>query len=121
MEDLKNNKMLWILIGVTIFNIGAFIAGKIVIDKAADRVIQKLQKDYSPSPYGPGFDPDKVSPEGFKASKSYLEQRDEINFEPQPLAQPNLQTHGGNISNSMNIADAWRSGWEQDRGFNPAQ
>jgi len=31
-----------------------------LIDKLADRVIEKLQKPYSPSPYGPGVDPDKL-------------------------------------------------------------
>ena len=121
MEDLKKNKMLWILLGVTIFNIAAFVVAKIVIDKAADRVIEKLQKDYSPSPYGPGFDPDKVSPDGFKATKAYFEQRDEIVFEPQSLVNQNLQTHGGNISDLANAVNTWREGWEQDRGFNPAQ
>jgi len=36
------------------------IGGKIFVDKVADVVIEKLKKDYSPSPYGPGIDPDKI-------------------------------------------------------------
>lgn len=32
------------------------------IDRVAARVVQKIGRDYSPSPYGPGFDPDKVRP-----------------------------------------------------------
>jgi hypothetical protein len=36
------------------------LGNKIVIDKVADRVIQKLQREYSPSPFAPGFDPDKI-------------------------------------------------------------
>lgn len=31
-----------------------------LINKVAHRVIQQLQKEYSPSPYGPGIDPDKL-------------------------------------------------------------
>jgi hypothetical protein len=63
MDDLKNNKMLWVVIAFTVLNLGLFFGSKIVVDKAADRVIEKLQKEYSPSPYGPGLDPDKVDPE----------------------------------------------------------
>jgi hypothetical protein len=30
------------------------------VDHVSDKVIEKLSKEYSPSPYGPGLDPDKV-------------------------------------------------------------
>lgn len=30
------------------------------VDRVSDRVIQRLRQDYSPSPYGPTVDPDKV-------------------------------------------------------------
>jgi len=30
------------------------------VETVADKVILKLQKEYSPSPYGPGLDPDKI-------------------------------------------------------------
>ena len=36
------------------------VCNKIIVDKVADRVIQKLQREYSPSPFSPGFDPDKI-------------------------------------------------------------
>lgn len=121
MEYLKTNKVLWILLAVTIFNLTFFVAGKFLIDKAAERVIEKLQKDYSPSPYGPGLDPDKMSPEGFKASKAAFEQREGLDNEMQFLSGTNMQTHGGDLSKMANVADAWRFNWEQDRGFNPAQ
>jgi ABC-type cobalt transport system substrate-binding protein len=35
-------------------------------DKIAERVIQKLKRDYVPGPYEPGFDPDKVPPGSIK-------------------------------------------------------
>lgn len=66
--DLKDNKIFWGLIALTIFNLTLLFGSKFIIDKVADRVIQKLQKEYSPSPYGPGFDPDKINIDFFKKS-----------------------------------------------------
>lgn len=55
-----NNKFFWIVVALTgailVFGVG----GKIFVDKVADVVIEKLKKEYSPSPYGPGIDPDKI-------------------------------------------------------------
>jgi hypothetical protein len=57
---LMNNNNNKILITLTVSALLVLFAGKIMVDKIVDRVIQKLQKEYSPSPYGPGFDPDKI-------------------------------------------------------------
>jgi hypothetical protein len=118
MEDLKSNKMFWVLVVVTIFNIGAFLLGKVVVDKAADRVIQKLQKEYSPSPYGPGFDPDKVSPDAFKAQKQYFELRKQS--PSKVFFDEGLR--GGTetpLNPVIQAADDWRDDWEKSRGANP--
>lgn len=58
--DKKNEYIVWfiLILGVFIFAFG--IGTNVLIEKVSDRVIKKLQKDYSPSPYGPGFDPDKI-------------------------------------------------------------
>jgi len=40
-----------------------------LIDKISDKVIERLQRDYSPSPYGPSVDPDKIDMEKFKKTK----------------------------------------------------
>lgn len=117
MEDLKENKLLWILLAVTFVNVAGFVLGSYLIDKTAQRVIGKLQKDYSPSPYGPGFDPDKVSPEGFKASQDYFEKRTSDEFVNQDLIE---STHGG-LGNARSNPNVWRNDWEKDRGFNPTQ
>jgi len=50
------------LAAVAIFSV---VAGNILVDKVADKVIEKLEKPYSPSPYGPGLDPDKL--DGYKS------------------------------------------------------
>jgi hypothetical protein len=62
-NNLGNNKLVWVVVGLVVVLLAVGFGGKFVIDRIADKVIQKLQKEYSPSPYGPGFDPDKVDAE----------------------------------------------------------
>jgi hypothetical protein len=59
-------KIIYALIAVGIFNIVAALCSKIIIDKTTERVIKRLQKNYSPSPYGPGLDVDKIDNEAVK-------------------------------------------------------
>ena len=44
------------VVAIFIFSIG----GNLLINVVADRVIEKIRQDYSPSRYGPGIDPDKL-------------------------------------------------------------
>jgi hypothetical protein len=61
-----NNGKLWV-IGILVALIaGIYFGGNYLVNKVTDRVIQKLQKEYSPSPYGPGLDPDKIDPDALK-------------------------------------------------------
>ena len=98
MEALKQNKVFWVLVIITAFNITLLGAGTLLIDKIADRVIKKLKADYSPSPYGPGIDPDKVNPDVFKTNKADLKNRD---------AKP------------VKIETSWREEFERERGVTP--
>ena len=109
MEDLKNNKMFWIVAIFTVLNLAFFFGGKIIINKAADKVIEKLQKEYSPSPYGPGLDPDKVDPQSISKQRLYFELRKRAMDEDSVV----LRNHGQQVM--------WRDDWEKDRGFNPEQ
>jgi hypothetical protein len=111
MESLKNNKLLLALIGITIFNIAAFLLGEVMVDRTTNRVLQKLMKEYSPSPYGPGFDPDKVKPEVFNSEKKVSAVRQEVEIEQsqQPIMKAILYTDGR------------RNDWELSRGANPKQ
>lgn len=65
----KSNKLLFMIVILTLAVIVGVVGSKVIVDKTADRVIQKLQKDYSPSPYGPGIDPDKIDAEKLQNSK----------------------------------------------------
>ena len=75
MEDLKKNKLFWAVIVFFAFNLCFFSVSKFIINKTADKVIEKLQKEYSPSPYGPGLDADKVDPETLKKQRVLFELR----------------------------------------------
>ncbi len=91
MDESTKRKLLWGLLILTVFNVVVFAGGRLLINKVADKVIQRLQKDYSPSPYGPGFDPDKIKPEPAQ-------------FEQFEAKQPQA------------VRDAlWRDDWERSR------
>lgn len=68
MNEILNKKILWVVVGLTLLlflmNIFSNKLVDIVVTKhyeqIAQEVIKKLQKDYCPSPYGPGIDPDKI-------------------------------------------------------------
>ena len=55
-----NKKTMWIVGGIIGVLLLVVVGGNFFINKIADRVIVKLQKDYSPSPYSPGLDPDRI-------------------------------------------------------------
>jgi len=57
---MDEKKALWAILILTGFLVVVGLSKDYLIDKLADRVIEKLQKPYSPSPYGPGVDPDKL-------------------------------------------------------------
>ena len=88
------NKLLLGVAFLTVANILFFVGGDVVINKIADRVVEKLKR-YSPSPYGPAFDPDKIN---FNRIQEKI-----VDF---PQEQENV---------------SWRQNWEKERGFNPEQ
>jgi hypothetical protein len=110
MDDLLKNKLFWVVAIVTLMNVSVFFVGKVVIDKAADTVIERLEKDYSPSPYGPGFDPDKV--EVVRELVHELRKYNE-NGEIQE------RRTSRDLTEMIEDADRWRTQWERDRGANP--
>lgn len=63
-----NNKFFYIVAGLTVAMLLIGVGGKVFIDKIADVVVEKLKQKYSPSPYGPGIDPDKIDMEKVRKS-----------------------------------------------------
>jgi hypothetical protein len=65
-EELLNNKLFWVIAFIG-FSLMAFVGVRTyLVEKVTDNVIEKLQKEYTPGPYSPGFDPDLVDPNFFK-------------------------------------------------------
>jgi hypothetical protein len=124
MDDLLKNKFVWIVGLFTVLNLCVFVGGKIVVNKAATQVIERLRQDYSPSPYGPGLDPDKLQPRQSQqqppqpqqpkaaimtdeqAQKTYLEMK--ASQDPVP-------------AKTMTSSQQWREDWERERGFSSSQ
>lgn len=65
MEDLKNNYFAWIVAMLFVVLLGLVYVDKVLVNKTADAVIEKLRKQYSPNkaPYGPNIAPDVISDE----------------------------------------------------------
>jgi hypothetical protein len=55
-----NNKFFWVVVALTATMLVVGIGGKVFVDRVADVVVERLKQKYSPSPYGPGVDPDKI-------------------------------------------------------------
>ena len=68
---MLNNKLVYVFVALTMLLLVFGLGTKVFVDKVADRVIYKLQKDYSPSPYGPGIDPDKIDISKIKTIDSW--------------------------------------------------
>lgn len=60
------NKILGVILILAVVAFAGLVSKDFIVDKIADRVVLKLQKSYSPSPYGPGLDPDKIDAEAIK-------------------------------------------------------
>ena len=61
-QFIESNKIVVVIILCGFIVIGVAAFSKVLVDKTADRVIEKLQREYAPGPFHPGFDPDKVNP-----------------------------------------------------------
>jgi len=96
--NLLDNKLVWLVAFMTFFNVGMYLGFKVLINKTTDQVIEKLQKNYSPSPYGPGFDPDKVNPDSLR--------RKEVLF---------YEGQGEFLAKEITPSEIWKSKWELER------
>jgi hypothetical protein len=113
MEDILKNKMFIIVAVFMMFNVMIFVGGKYIVNKAADEVIERLERNYSPSPYGPGLDPDKVDPSILDNARVYMELRQTDGVNPDPLPAAFIEQEA-----EIAYAAEWREQWEKDRGFN---
>ena len=103
-EELKQNPLLWIVGVLVLVTTVGFFSINVVIDKATDAVIEKLQKEYSPGPYAPGFDPDKVNPNFWNHQAPPNNSQPPSNQQPGPWRPP-----------TKTVSGDWRTDWENQR------
>ncbi len=63
---MDNKNLTIIAVGLTMFLGLVLFFNNILVDKITNKVIQELRRTYTPGPYDPGFDPDKVDPNSFR-------------------------------------------------------
>ena len=116
MENLKNNKLAWIALVFIFLNLTVLLMSKFIVERTTNEVIQRLKQNYSPSPYGPSFDPDKVSPDHLRVN---FNAQNHEKFLINDLAiQNNPSTHGGSgVLYFSKETSGWLENWEKDRGF----
>lgn len=106
-QEMLSNKLFVTLAALTVFNVVLVLGGNYALDRTADRVVERLEKNYSPSPYGPGFDPDKVEP----AVKGFMmqthDQGTQVAFEAVSSVDSALEPAQFDVA------------WEAERGFTP--
>jgi len=55
-----NNVLFYAFLALTAVLLVFSLGVGVFVEKVSDRVVQKLKQEYTPSPYGPTIDPDKV-------------------------------------------------------------
>lgn len=95
-----NNKTLLVVVvalfvGIGVIYFGSNLSGgrndDALIDKTANEVIRRLRANYTPGPYAPGLDPDKIDPKA-------LSQPARLVSEPPPVP-----------ARYSNWSDAWEA------------
>lgn len=108
MEDLKNNKLVWFVGVMFMINMFGFVGTKVMVEKAAQRAVDMLEREYSPAkpPYGPGLNPDRIDLQKQPSSNQWQTNGPSYENRPNPTAwdaprYPNLPS--------------WRDNWEDSR------
>jgi hypothetical protein len=71
LQELWDNKWLRVVAILLFVFVVLVVRDYVMVNKTADKVIEKLRKEYAPGPYAPGFDPDKVNPDLWKNKTIY--------------------------------------------------
>ena len=69
MNEVLENKWVRVVAILFVVFVVLVVFNNAIVERTADRVIEKLQKEYTPGPYAPGFDPDKVNPDLWQDDK----------------------------------------------------
>ena len=110
--NANKNILLAVAVFLAVFGLLA-VGNKVIIDKISERVIEKLQREYSPGPYQPGFDPDKINPDFFKQPQMPPGQQPPPGYQmqQQPGQPGGLQRYGSGLGQPAD----WNNLWENQR------
>ena len=100
MDEFKaifGNKLVVIIVVILAVVLGSVFGMHVLIDKTSDKVIEKLQRDYVPGPYTPGFDPDKINPNFWRNQQ-------------QPYSPDNSRR-----PQPVGYSEKWQNDWEKQR------
>lgn len=67
---MENKNLVLVVVGLGLFLGLVLFVNNFLVPKITKNVIQELRREYTPGPYDPGFDPDKVSPNSFRSEVS---------------------------------------------------
>lgn len=102
--QLNSKFLLPIVAFALIFGVCVF-GSNVLIKKVSEKVIQQIQRDYTPGPYSPGFDPDKVDPRFFRNNNQQPLQQSS----PPPMQNQNptndFPPNSQGVNNFRNIDD----------------
>lgn len=66
---MQNKNLLIAAAAVTSVLFLSVLAKNYLVENITRNVMQELKRSYTPGPYDPGFDPDKVNPNSFRQSE----------------------------------------------------
>lgn len=98
-----------------------FLGGNVLIKKISEKVIEQMKRDYTPGPYSPGFDPDKVDPRFFRNSQVNPQQQQLPQQQIPPNSPPSDFPRGMNTyENAQTVPlldnpEQWNRMWENSR------
>lgn len=58
----ENKNLILVTIGLFVVLVSVIFGKDLIVQKITKEVIKELRREYTPGPYSPGFDPDKVDP-----------------------------------------------------------
>ena len=109
MVSLLKQHLAWVLAVFVGLNLGVLLFVQVVVHKAKTEVLEEIQKDYSPSPYGPGINPDRVNLEAIHNQRMYFE----------------VSSYSDGLTGETKVQQIastnWTEDWDSQRGFIPEQ
>jgi hypothetical protein len=119
LDQILENRLFPVVLVCAILMGVLLVGGPAFQDKVKTDVIEDLRSNYTPGPYAPGFDPDKVNPNFWRGQQLPAQQMvpngatRATQGQPQPRYTPIPNVSGPN--NFDSYPEAWNKQWEDSR------